>query len=746
MSVASRAVASLSPNGVAALAHARQGRPVFPCDAERKRPLLAKAEGGQGFKDASTDETLIRAWWSRWPEALIGMPTGAVTGCFIVDIDVKGEKQGEESWGLVLRTWGPVPETWETITATGGRHLWFAHPGRGLVVPNRAGRLGQGNENWGRGAYPTVPFAKAAGGQLLVPDVDIRGDGGYVILPGSSLRDGRGYAWEGSSDPEEGAVLATAPGWLLALVVTDEKAASSAPVAGRAPAAGLIGAGQRNDHLFRMGRSLRGKGLSEAVILAALLEENATRCDPPLPEAEVRASAASAASKAAGLSDDIKPAWLKEGVAAVPEAEPVPAVAPVSRARGSKPKLRVVTADEGDPGPVPEGPEVDPDWRQGLIVKHRRDGSVMVPCRVHNLMLILRCAPDFAGRIRYNEFLQVTEVDGQPMVDGDLARLKARIERTWMPDEKVTTTDLLEAVRGMEHENSYHPVRDYLLGLEWDGIPRIEAFFPDHLDTPNDPYHQGVARAFFLSAVGRIFTPGLKVDVMVILEGAQGKMKSSMWETLGGDWYADITDDINNKDFQSGLQGTWIADLGELDQFGKADSSRIKSIITIRHDRLRRPYARFHQTLSRQTVLVGSSNRSDWLNDPTGGRRFLPVSCLTQRIDIGLIARARDQLWAEATQRYRAGEAGWWDVPDAQQQQMSRFNEDPWHDPIKMWLGDRQETSTSEVLEFCLKVELARQTRSDQIRVGNVMLVLGWYRRRVRDGKTLAWQYFRDAV
>lgn len=740
-----RELTPLSPSGQAALAHAEAGRPVFPCDAERKRPLVPKEEGGQGFKDATTDTAQIRSWWTRCPEALIGMPTGAVTGCFVVDIDVKDGKQGDETWSAVLRTWGPVPDTWETITATGGRHLWFAHPGRGLTVPNRAGRLGQGNETWGRGAYPAVPFGRAPGGQLLVPDVDIRGDGGYVILPGSVLRDGRCYAWEGSSDPDEGVTLARAPDWLLALVVTAEKATGAVPVAAREPRAGAIAAGRRNDHLFRMGRSLRAKGLSEAVILAALLAENAARCDPPLPEGEVRASAASAASKAPGLSDDIKPGWLKERAGSLPEAEPVPMVAPVRRARGGKPKLRVVPpADDGDPGPVPEGSGVDPDWRQGLIVKHRRDGSVLVPCRVHNLMLILRHAPEFAGRIRYNDFLQVTEVDGQPMVDGDLARLKARIERTWMPDEKVTTTDLLEAVRGMEQENRYHPVRDYLLGLKWDGIPRIEAFFPDHLETPNDPYHQGVARAFFLSAVGRIFTPGLKVDVMVILEGPQGKMKSSMWETLGGDWYADITDDINHKDFQAGLQGTWIADLGELDQFGKADSSRIKSIITIRHDRLRRPYARFHQTLSRQTVLVGSSNRSDWLNDPTGGRRFLPVSCLTERIDIGLVARARDQLWAEATHRYLAGEAGWWDVPNAQQQQMSRFNEDPWHDPIRSWVAERRETSTAEVLEFCLKVELARQTRSDQIRVGNVMLVLGWQRRRVRDGKTLAWQYFRE--
>jgi len=383
------AVALMEPLSVAgelALAHARAGRPVFPCGPD-KRPAVPKSEGGAGFKDATTDEAQIRAWWARWPEALIGMPTGAVTGTFVVDIDVKAGKQGEESWRALTRAFGPVPDSWETITATGGRHLWFAHPGRGLVVPNRASRLGRGDETWGRGAYPAVPFARA-NGQLVVPDVDIRGDGGYVILPGSCVRRGQAehwYCWEGSSDPDEGVPLAVAPDWLLALVTTVTTPTTATPgrgVAGQFPAAAALGdaggakggeaapvaEGGRNDFLFRLGRGLRAKGLSEAAILAALLAENAARCLPPLAEHEVQATAASVASKAPGTSEQ-RPEWLRErtpvdaaagpgDLAAMPEPRPEPPPWETALPEGGgggkrrRPELKVVAGTDHDPRPV----------------------------------------------------------------------------------------------------------------------------------------------------------------------------------------------------------------------------------------------------------------------------------------------------------------------------------------------------------------------------------------------------------
>lgn len=288
-----------SRNLSAALAHAAHGRPVFPCDPKTKRPSIPKRAGGKGFHDATTDAGQIRAWWSQYPDAAVGMPTGAAVGVFVLDVDVKDGKVGEDTLSTLLEVFGSLPDTLETLTATGGRHIYFRHPRGGAQIPNKAGILGQGTETWGRGGYPEVPFRISPGGMLVTPDVDIRGDGGYVILPGSVMADGRSYEWEGSSDPEDGATIAEAPQWLLALVVQEpEQEVQAAQSEGQE-----IGEGRRNETLFRLGRSLRAKGLTEGAIVAALKVENESRCKPPLPESEVIATARSAAGKPPGRSE-----------------------------------------------------------------------------------------------------------------------------------------------------------------------------------------------------------------------------------------------------------------------------------------------------------------------------------------------------------------------------------------------------------------------------------------------------------
>lgn len=399
-------------------------------------------------------------------------------------------------------------------------------------------------------------------------------------------------------------------------------------------------------------------------------------------------------------------------------------------------------------GPEEQDDDDDIDWRAELIIKHKQDGTQHIPCRVHNLILILRHAPEFKGRIRYNQFSGSNEVDQADMDDGAFARIKAQIERSWIQSEKVGSADLLEALNGLALHVGYHPVREFLESQTWDGVERIESLFPDFLGTPKDHYHMGAARAFFGAAVARIYQPGFKVDLMPILEGPQGAGKSSFWEVLGGDWYADITDDIHDKDFQAGLQGVWIADLGELEQFGRADSARIKQVITIKKDRLRRPYAKFHENLFRQTVLVGSSNRSDWINDPTGGRRFLPITCHVQKIDLDALRDSRGQLWAEAVHRYRAGETGWWDVPDAAEHQAARFSEDPWQQPIAEWLITKSgPVTTKDILDDCIKIDVGKRVKADETRVGIVMARIDtWVKTRKWDNrlKKQIWVYERS--
>jgi hypothetical protein len=143
----------------AALAYARRGAPVFPCEPDGKRPLTYN-----GFWDASADPRRVEAWWSRWPEANVGIPTGERSGLLVLDVDPGAG--GPESLAALERTGGPLPRTTRTRTGGGGMHVFFRYP-EGETVRNSAGRLG--------------------------PGLDVRGEGGYVVVPPSRTRSA--YEW-----------------------------------------------------------------------------------------------------------------------------------------------------------------------------------------------------------------------------------------------------------------------------------------------------------------------------------------------------------------------------------------------------------------------------------------------------------------------------------------------------------------------------------------------------------------------
>lgn len=247
-----------------ALAHAECGRAVFPvywvlpdgrcscgdsdCKSPGKHPLTPT-----GFRAATTDPGRIRRWWGKLPEANIGFPTGMGSGVVVLDVDPR--HHGNESLAALEREHGPLPTTVEAITGGGGRHLYFLSPGH--PIRNSAGSLGSG--------------------------LDIRGDGGYVLLPGSVTA--HAYIWEVRSHPDDIA-MAAMPGWLLALC-------SEAGRRHAEPLPEVIREGERNDRLFSLAGSMRRRGASKAAIEAALREENLARCAPPLPEDELRRIAAS---------------------------------------------------------------------------------------------------------------------------------------------------------------------------------------------------------------------------------------------------------------------------------------------------------------------------------------------------------------------------------------------------------------------------------------------------------------------
>jgi hypothetical protein len=257
----------------AALSYAKKRLPVFPCDPKTKRPLTP-----HGFKDASTDPRNIRAWWQVHPSAMIGMPTGEVSGIFVLDVDVKNDQPGLESLKSLEALHGPLPETKRTRTASGGLHYLFRYPA-GLTLVNTAGKLGIG--------------------------LDTRGGGGYIIVPPSKSAAGD-YRFENPGTP-----LADPPQWLIDLLTTKPvtpatvdttahgaSAYAAKALEGECGAVAIAAKGERNHILnsaaFSLGRLVGGGELDQGEVESRLLDA-ALRCG--LSEGEARKTIASGFSK-----------------------------------------------------------------------------------------------------------------------------------------------------------------------------------------------------------------------------------------------------------------------------------------------------------------------------------------------------------------------------------------------------------------------------------------------------------------
>lgn len=223
---------------------------------------------------------------------------------------------------------------------------------------------------------------------------------------------------------------------------------------------------------------------------------------------------------------------------------------------------------------------------------------------------------------------------------------------------KVSDRNLIGAIEKVARSNSFHPVREYLKSLKWDGKPRVEGLYIDYLKTPSNAYYRTVARLTLVAAVCRVFEPGHKFDFCPILEGLQGRRKSTFIKVLGRDWAAELDGDFaDDRAMIEKMQGAWLLEIPELSGFSKAEVNHIKAFMTRQEDRARLAYARRVSIFQRQCIFMGSTNDQKYLKDETGGRRFWPVECTLgpdEEIDTDRLARNVDQLWAEAYQMYLA--------------------------------------------------------------------------------------------
>jgi hypothetical protein len=250
----------------AAVEYAGRGLPVFPCNGK-----LPRTE--HGFQDASTDTEAVLAWWTRWPEANIGIPTGAASGLVVLDVDV--QHGGAGALAELERKHGKLPRAPEVLTGGGGKHLYFAHPGR--EVRNSAGKLG--------------------------PGLDVRADGGYVIAPPSLHPSGRPYRWLRGEGKLE---LPAPPAWLLEDARRRQNGAAP-------PVEESIPEGKRRQELLSLAGTLRRRGLGADEILASLATVNEKRCRPPLTQAELEALAEDVASRYEPAKNSFPPLGRRTG-------------------------------------------------------------------------------------------------------------------------------------------------------------------------------------------------------------------------------------------------------------------------------------------------------------------------------------------------------------------------------------------------------------------------------------------------
>jgi predicted P-loop ATPase len=350
-----------------------------------------------------------------------------------------------------------------------------------------------------------------------------------------------------------------------------------------------------------------------------------------------------------------------------------------------------------------------------------------------NTMVALREDQRIADAFRLDEMLRAPVVldNGtlRPVTDADVSRLQELLQHAGLHTLSKDTAH--QAVDLRASENAFHPVRDHLSSLRWDGAKRVHGWLHTYLGAEYTPYSQQIGTMFLVAMVARVFDPGCKCDYMMVLEGPQGARKSTACAILGGIWFSDCLPDINGgKDVPQHLNGKWLIEIAELAALSKAENARLKMFITRPVERYRPTYGRKEVIEPRQCVFIGTTNQSAYLRDETGGRRFWPVK--VGAIDTDALARDRDQLFAEAVALYRSG-ARWW--PDStfeaehiRPQQEARFEVDAWEEAIAQWLASRQQTTVLEVAKEALFIETPKLGTTEQRRISGILERLGWVR------------------
>lgn len=316
------------------------------------------------------------------------------------------------------------------------------------------------------------------------------------------------------------------------------------------------------------------------------------------------------------------------------------------------------------------------DWK--FLLDKTEQGKIRVTS--HNLKMVMDKSAEKSPFVYYDEFYSNVFLQSTPPWSKEETRKPRELKdmdindaHHWFSDRwsmEVEPKKIISALTKLANGNRRHPIREHLRSVKWDGQPRLDSWLKKYLGATEDQFYlQFVGRKMLIALVTRIFEPGCKFDQIVILQGGQGAGKSTALRYLATDkWFTDKLGDISNKDSLMVMHRHWLIEIGELDSMRKADIEEFKLFASSQTDVFRKPYGHLTEDYPRQSIMIGTTNKKEFLVDETGNRRFWPVN-VANKLNLKGLKEDRDQLMAEAVAAYDSGEQLWfddWDSADAQ--------------------------------------------------------------------------------
>ena len=374
------------------------------------------------------------------------------------------------------------------------------------------------------------------------------------------------------------------------------------------------------------------------------------------------------------------------------------------------------------------------------------------------------------GMFKYNLMVDRVEIHGswwnrstESLSDNDINKIRLFLEQNYgLTHEK----NIPRAIDIIAHQNVYHPIRDYLTGLEWDGVERIGNLFPKYLGAERCEYTTIATKVFMMGAIARVFKPGIKYDTMVcVVDDQQGGGKSTMarFMAIKDEWFTDDIKNLDDENIYRKLQGHWIIEFSEMLATSNTKTvEAIKAFLSKLKDTYKIPYERYAQDIPRQCVFLGTTNNLNFLpNDKTGNRRFIPILADRKQAEAHPLDNEQEtreyviKAWAEAMAIYKSGEYSLV-FPKNMEKQLDELREDftP-EDPkvgiIQLWLDTCRYDSVCSILLY--KEALGNENQEpkpwDLREINDIMNhnIVGWEKHPTKDqqvrflkyGKQRAW-------